>query len=240
MPSTNADGGAARDESQTVDASTDPVLQADGLTVRRGDDTVLDGLSLTVAPTERCLIQGPSGAGKTTLFSVLGLLEPPDEGTLSVGGQDTADMAERQRARIRRDVVGIVFQDFQLVPDLTAWENARLPQEHAGSRDDEWLATLFERLEIVDCRDASPATLSGGEQQRVAVARALANRPAVVLADEPTGQLDPEAAGRVLDLLDSLQEEAATALIVVSHDRSLVSRFQTVYRLSDGQLHHGA
>lgn len=237
VPSTNARGNA--NGRQTSGASSDPVVQADGLVVRRGDDAVLDGLSLTVARNERCLIQGPSGAGKTTLFSVLGLLEPPDEGTLTIGDQDTADMGERQRARLRRDAVGIVFQDFQLVPDLTAWENASLPQEHTGSRDDEWLDTLFERLEIADCRDDYPATLSGGEQQRVAVARALANRPAVVLADEPTGQLDPEASERVLDLLDSLQEEADTALVVVSHDRSLVPRFQTVYRLVDGRLGDG-
>lgn len=236
MPSTNAGGGAPSDGRQTSGASSDPVVQADGLVVRRGDDAVLDGLSLTVARNERCLIQGPSGAGKTTLFSVLGLLEPPDKGRLVIGEQDTADMDERQRARLRRNTVGIVFQDFQLVPDLTAWENASLPQEHTGSRDDEWLDTLFERLEIADCREAYPATLSGGEQQRVAVARALANRPAVVLADEPTGQLDPEASERVLDLLDSLQEEADTALVVVSHDRSLVPRFQTVYRLVDGRL----
>jgi len=215
---------------------TDPILDATGLRLTRGDRTVLDGVSLSVAPGERVLIQGESGAGKTTLFSVLGLLERPDEGELVVGGRLTSELSEGDRARLRRDTLGYVYQDFRLVPDLTARENAALPQDHAGDRDEDWLDELFARLAIHDVADRRPATLSGGEKQRVATARALANRPDVVLADEPTGQLDPESATALLDLLCSLQVELDTALVTVSHDRSLLDRFEHVFALRDGVL----
>jgi putative ABC transport system ATP-binding protein len=211
-------------------------LDAEDITVRRGDRRILDGLSLSVAPGERLLIQGESGAGKTTLFSVLGLLERPDRGRLVVAGRDANALSERERAGLRRDTLGYVYQDFRLVPDLTARENAALPQDHAGERDEAWLDDLFERLGIADVADRRPATLSGGEKQRVATARALANRPDVVLADEPTGQLDPDSAASLLDLLCSLRADLDTALVVVSHDRSLLDRFERVLVIEDGSL----
>ena len=215
---------------------TDPVLAAQDVTVTRGGEAVLDGISIAVTPDERVLVQGESGAGKTTLFSVLGLLEPPDKGTVTVDGRDVSDLPERELARLRRSVLGYVYQDFKLVPDLTARENAALPQDHAGDRDGAWLDELFDRLDISDVADRRPAALSGGEKQRVATARALANRPKVVLADEPTGQLDPDTADRLLDLLCSLQDDLGTALVVVSHDRSLVDRFGRRLVLADGSL----
>ena len=215
---------------------TDPALDAEDITVRRGDRRILDDLSLSVAPGERLLIRGESGAGKTTLFSVLGLLERPDRGRLVVAGRDANALSERERAGLRRDTLGYVYQDFRLVPDLTARENAALPQDHAGERDEAWLDNLFEHLGIADVADRRPATLSGGEKQRVATARALANRPDVVLADEPTGQLDPDSAASLLDLLCSLRADLDTALVVVSHDRSLPDRFERVLILEDGSL----
>lgn len=215
---------------------TDPILDADGLTVIRGERAVLDDLSLSVEAGERVLVQGESGAGKSTLFSVLGLLERPDSGDLVVAGRDTDGLSERERAHLRRDTLGFVYQDFRLVPDLTARENAALPQDHAGERDEDWLDDLFANLDISDVADRLPATLSGGEKQRVATARALANRPDVVLADEPTGQLDPDSAASLLDLLCSLQAELETALVVVSHDRSLLDRFERVLVLREGLL----
>lgn len=213
-----------------------PALEAVDVSVTRGSTHVLDGVDLAIDQGERLLIRGSSGAGKSTLFAVLALLEPPSSGHVYVDGDDTATLSERQRARIRRDHLGIVFQDFQLVPDLTAWENAALPQDHGGDRDEEWLQEVFDYLDITDLSAQYPATLSGGEKQRVAIARALANRPKVILADEPTGQLDPETTSRVLDLLISVQQEYDTGLAVVSHDNQLTERFETVYRLSDQTL----
>ncbi|WP_226010843.1 ABC transporter ATP-binding protein [Halomicrobium salinisoli] len=214
----------------------EPVLRAADLVVERGDDRILDGLSLSISAGDRILVRGPSGAGKTTLFQVLGLLATPDGGDLYVDGRAASGLSERRRAALRRTRVGLVFQDFQLVEDLTAWENARLPQEHANDVDEAWLADLFEALAIGDRRAQYPDALSGGERQRVAIARALANRPSVVLADEPTGQLDPDTAERVLDLLLSVQDEADAALAVISHDRGLTGRFADVYELSDGGI----
>ncbi|WP_254840915.1 ABC transporter ATP-binding protein [Natronomonas marina] len=217
-------------------SSTEPVLRAVDLGVRRGDRRVLDDLSFSIPPGERALIRGESGAGKTTLFEVLGLLLPPTDGSLYVDDTDAASLSERERSRLRRETVGVVFQEFQLVPDLTAWENAALPGNHDGSPDEAWLETLFEWLDIADRRDQYPATLSGGEKQRVAIARALVNRPDVVLADEPTGQLDPDTAESVLELLFELQADTDTALVVVSHDSGLESQFERRYELTGGEL----
>jgi putative ABC transport system ATP-binding protein len=211
---------------------TESILEARDVSLVRGDTRILDSVSLSVEPKERVLIQGESGAGKTTLFQLLGLLEPPTSGTIRIDGTDATELGERQRARLRRDEIGFVFQDFQLVPDLTAWENARLPQEHRSGDDatgTKWLETVFEELDITDLKEQYPASLSGGERQRVAIARALANRPSIVLADEPTGQLDPDTTEQVLDLLFKVHADAAAALVVISHDERLADRFPAGY-----------
>ncbi|GGK66723.1 ABC transporter ATP-binding protein [Haloarcula sebkhae] len=215
---------------------TDPVLVGSELCVTRRGTKILDGVSLTVGSDAAMLVQGPSGAGKSTLFNVLGLLEPPSSGRLEVDGRDASTLSERQRARLRRTTLGFVFQDFQLIGDLTARENASLPQEHAGDRDPGWLDTLFERLGIAGLEHQYPATLSGGEKQRVAIARALANRPEIVLADEPTGQLDPDTAESVLNLLFSMKESTETALVVISHDPQLAQRFDERLFIRGGTL----
>lgn len=215
---------------------TQPVLEAEAVRVVRGGRPVLDGVSLSVESGGRLLVRGPSGAGKTTLFRVLGLLEPPTDGTVCVEGTDAGALSERGRARLRRESVGVVFQEFRLIPDLTARENAAVPQAHAGDRDPAWLDDLFDALGLADLADRYPATLSGGEKQRVAVARALANRPAAVLADEPTGQLDPETGRRVLDLLATLQRETGAALVATSHDPVVADAFERTVRLEDGRL----
>lgn len=214
----------------------DAVLTADALSVQRGGQPILDELSLSIPAGSRTLVRGPSGAGKTTLFSMLGLLDTPDAGRVVVNGTDASSLSERRRARLRRDAIGFVFQDFQLIPDLTARENAQLPQTHGGDRDDTWVDDLFDALAITDRADRYPATLSGGEKQRVAIARALANRPDVVLADEPTGQLDPETTDRVMELLVALHASADTALVTISHDPALESMFDRLVTLRDGHL----
>jgi len=213
-----------------------PALDAVDLSVRRGAEAVIDGIDLGIDRGDRVLIRGTSGAGKSTLFAVLALLDTPDGGQLFVDGRDAATLPERERAALRREHVGIVFQDFQLVPDLTARENAALPQDHTGKRDTDWLDELFAHLDIADVARQYPATLSGGERQRVAIARALANRPAVVLADEPTGQLDPETAEDVLDLLVSAQRAFGAGIAVISHDDRVGPRFDRRYELEDGTL----
>ncbi|MDG5760432.1 ABC transporter ATP-binding protein [Natronococcus sp. A-GB1] len=214
----------------------EPVLAAADVSVRRGSQPILEALSLAIPAGSRTLVRGPSGAGKSTLFSVLGLLEPPDSGRVLVDGTDASGLSERRRARLRRDAIGFVFQDFQLVPDLTVRENALLPQHHGGDRDEAWVDELLETLAVADRADRYPATLSGGEKQRVAIARALANRPDVVLADEPTGQLDPETTERVAGLLVDVQESAGTALVTISHDPSLEGLFDRTVTLRDGRL----
>lgn len=215
---------------------TSKLLQADGLCIHRGNQSILEDVSVTISRNSSTLIQGPSGSGKTTLFNVLGLLDPPSGGTLVIDDSDVSESSERTRARIRRETVGFVFQDFRLIGDLTARENAAVPQEHQGQRDEAWLDTLFEALDITDLADQYPATLSGGEKQRVAIARALANKPDLIFADEPTGQLDPQTANQVLDLLFDLRDRTEMALVVISHDRRLADRFDRVLLLDDGAL----
>ena len=227
--------GDGRDRTHRADRDRDHVLRARDLTVVRGDRRVLDGASLAIPRGSATLIQGRSGAGKTTLFEVLGLLSTPSSGTVEIEGRDAATLPEHKRAGVRRETVGFVFQDFRLVDDLTARENARLPQEHAGDVNEAWLDALFDRLGLEAVADAEPPALSGGEKQRVAIARALANRPAVVLADEPTGQLDPETTDDVLDLLVAARDDD-TALVVISHDPRLADRFDRTLVLDDGEL----
>lgn len=215
---------------------TEPVLVAEDISVRRRDVTILEQVSLSVPAGSRLLIQGPSGAGKTTLFTVLGLLDEPTEGVVRIEGTDATALSEREQTRLRRDRIGFVFQDFQLIPTLTARENALLPQTHRQNGDEAWVDELLDVLGVSDRADHLPATLSGGEKQRVAIARALANRPDVVLADEPTGQLDPVTTERVASLLLDVQESAGTALVTISHDPALEPLHERTRTLRDGRL----
>lgn len=215
---------------------TEPILEASHITVRRNDRLILDDISISIPPEARQLIQGKSGAGKTTLFHIFGLLDVPTTGDLFIEGTDVNTLSKRERAELRRDTIGIIFQDFQLVPDLTALENAALPQEHSGSVDEAWLHTLFTKLDMADRATHYPATLSGGEKQRVSIARALANKPSIILADEPTGQLDPKTAENVMDLLFSLQADTGTALVVVSHDVGIADKFPKTSYIKNGRL----
>lgn len=212
------------------------LLVGEDLSVVRAGQVILDSVSISLTNGETVLVQGPSGAGKTTLFHVLGLLKPFTSGRLEFDGTDVTSLSERTLSKVRREDIGVVFQEFRLVPDLTAWENASLPQQHTGETDEHWLQTLFRRLEIDGLRDQYPATLSGGEKQRVAIARALANHPRLLLVDEPTGQLDKSTSDRVMDLLFEVHDMTDTTLCCISHDQSMADRFPQRYLLRDGEL----
>ncbi len=198
--------------------------------------TVLADVSLSVGPGETCAIVGPSGSGKTTLLGLSAGLDLPTSGTIRLAGHDLGALDEDARARIRNEHVGFVFQNFQLLPTLTALENVLVPIELRGGASPRTAAAeLLARVGLGDRLDHYPVQLSGGEQQRVALARAFINRPQLLFADEPTGNLDGDTAQRVADMLFELNRTAGTALILVSHDLELAGRCGQVVRLRNGR-----
>ncbi|MDY6848659.1 MAG: ABC transporter ATP-binding protein [Thermodesulfobacteriota bacterium] len=202
-----------------------------------GRVNILRGVDLEVARGETLSIVGPSGAGKTTLLMAVSGLERATAGHIRVAGVDLAGLDEDELARFRREHVGIVFQSFHLVPTMTALENAALPLEFAGVQDAQPRA--LEALNAVGLQervDHFPGQLSGGEQQRVALARAFVANPSLILADEPTGNLDLETGERVMDLLFRLQAEQGTTLILVTHDERLSARCTRRLQMVDGRL----
>ncbi len=199
--------------------------------------TILNGLSLVVNPGESLAILGASGCGKSTLLGLLAGLDSASAGEIELDGQRIDNLDEDQRARVRRGAVGFVFQNFQLLPALTALENVMLPLELANEpRAREEALLLLERVGLGQRDDHYPRHLSGGEQQRVAIARAFASRPRVLFADEPTGNLDPATGERVIELLFELNAEQGTTLILVTHDSHLARRCQRRLELREGTL----
>jgi len=197
----------------------------------------LDGVSLSVDAGEFVGIAGPSGSGKSTLLHLLAALDTPTSGTVTLSGQETTDLSEAERTRFRRDQVGIVFQRFHLLPALTAQQNVAMPLLERGIGKSERRARAAELLETVGLGDRlehRPAELSGGEQQRVAVARSLTSEPSLLIADEPTGELDSAAGSTVLDLLEEVADDRA--VIVASHDQAVLDRADRVVRLRDGKV----
>lgn len=198
---------------------------------------VLAGVDLAIADGETVAIVGPSGSGKTTLLVLLAGLERPDAGTIEFDGVDIGGLDGDALADLRRDRVGIVFQFFHLVPSLTALGNVALPIEIAGGEQARDRALrLLERVGLADRADHYPSQLSGGEQQRVAIARALVHSPNILLADEPTGNLDMHTGADIIDLLFQLNAESGSTMVMVTHDNEVARRCQRVYRLSDGRL----
>jgi ABC-type lipoprotein export system ATPase subunit len=223
-------------------AGTEPVLQLTSIrkTYARGDEQVqvLIDLDFTLHGGEFVVVTGPSGAGKSTLLHIAGGLDAPDGGTVAVTGRDVWSMGSGARAAFRRRNLGFVFQFFNLVPMLTATENVSLPlvldgvpARSADARAEELLA----RVGLGDRARHRPAELSGGQMQRVAVARALAARPAIVLADEPTGNLDSQSSCEVLDLLRSLADEDGAAVVMVTHDQAAASYGSRQLHMVDGR-----
>ena len=210
------------------------------LTSAAGEVNILRGISLAVDQGEAVGIIGPSGGGKSTMMMVIAGLERVSSGQVETAGIDLGQMDEDELALFRRDNVGIVFQDFHLIPTMSALENVAVPLEFAGiedayerARDRLAAVGLDHRLEHY------PGQLSGGEQQRVALARAFAPRPAILLADEPTGNLDGKTGQVVMDLLFELHDTAGTTLMLISHDRLLAERCDRIITLTDGKITDG-
>ncbi len=206
---------------------------------RSGDNSlaVLRDVSFSIPQGAFVAIVGPSGSGKTTLLGLLAGLDAPSRGQVILDEADMTAMDEDQRAKLRGEKVGFVFQSFQLIPTLTALENVQVPLELRGDRGAaERARDLLRRVGLGDRLDHFPTQLSGGEQQRVAIARAFANEPRILFADEPTGNLDSDTGARIVELLESLNRESATTIVLVTHDLNLAARAQRIIRISDGRV----
>lgn len=198
--------------------------------------TVLHDISFSLDDGGFLAILGPSGSGKSTLLGLLAGLDLPRRGRILLDGEDITTMGEDERAVLRARKIGFVFQSFNLIPTLTAAENIAVPLELRGEDGTGAAADLLDRVGLGDRGHHYPAQLSGGEQQRVALARAFSNRPRILFADEPTGNLDTVTGARVIDLMDSLNAEFGTTLVLVTHDPELATRARRTLRLTDGRI----
>jgi putative ABC transport system ATP-binding protein len=199
----------------------------------------VDGLNLSISAGEFVAICGPSGCGKSTLLNLVAAIDRPDSGELQVAGRILADLSSAEVDEFRRSVVGLIFQLHNLLPDLTAIENVQVPMlgtNRPVRRRRQRAHELLERVGLADRARALPTVLSGGERQRIAIARALANEPRILLADEPTGALDSKNGERLLDLLDELQRDDGTTLVVVTHDPQIAERADRVLHMLDGRI----
>jgi putative ABC transport system ATP-binding protein len=202
--------------------------------------TVLDGVSLDVGPGEVCVITGPSGSGKSTLLGLIAGLDRPTAGSVAIDGVALAPLDEDALARFRRDTLGYVFQAYHLIPTLTAWENVAVPLELGAVPDAAGAARrLLTEVGLADRAEHYPVQLSGGEQQRVAIARAIALGPKLLLADEPTGNLDSATGAAIIDLLLRLRRERGATLVLVTHDEALAKHADRVVALRDGRVVNG-
>jgi putative ABC transport system ATP-binding protein len=207
------------------------------LTSRAGPVEILRNVSLRVEPGQSLAIVGPSGSGKTSLLMVMAGLEHATRGGVTVAGHDLTGLSEDELALMRGAEIGIVFQSFHLVPTMTALENVALPLEFAGAADAFTTAReLLQEVGLGPRIDHFPAQLSGGEQQRVAIARALSRKPKLILADEPTGNLDGSTGKQVVDLLFGLQRRREATLVLVTHDEKLADACERTIRMADGRI----
>lgn len=193
----------------------------------------LTAINLHVEKGEFAAVIGRSGSGKTTLLNMIGALDMPTTGSIFIDGNDISRMKDKERTMLRRKEIGFIFQSYELLPVLTVEENIGFPQI---GKDEEYINGLMQELELLDKRGQYPFELSGGQKQRVAVARALVNHPSLILADEPTGNLDSKTEKIVMDLLHRLVKEYNTTLILITHNEKLTQNADHVYRLEDGAL----
>jgi len=217
------------------------VLSTHGITKQvsspEGTLTILSDVSFTINAGETIAVVGPSGAGKSTLLALLAGLDLPTSGHVVLNGANLSELDEDGRARVRADSVGFVFQSFHLVPSLNALENVMLPLELAGGQDARKASLeIIDKVGLADRWSHYPSQLSGGEKQRVAIARAFATQPAVLFADEPTGNLDSGTGSNIMELMFELNRNSATTLVLVTHDRNLAERCDRVLSLDAGRL----
>lgn len=196
----------------------------------------LDGVDLELQAGEFVALLGPSGSGKSTLIHLSAGIDDPDSGSIHLHGRDLADCSAKERARLRRRDVGLVFQFFHLLPALTVRENVELPVLLDGRRDATETDALLDAVDLADRADHLPSELSGGQMQRAAIARALVTKPSLVLADEPTGNLDSVSGAAVLDVLERNVREAGAGMLMVTHDQAVARRADRVVRLRDGKF----
>ena len=227
--------------SEKAHQSAAPVIMLDearlALSSAEGMVEILRGISLSIEAGETVGVLGPSGAGKTSLLMIMAGLESLTGGSISLAENDITAMGEDALAALRRDQVGIVFQAFRLIPSMTALQNVAVPMELAGRRDsDEMAATALEAVGLGHRKTHLPDQMSGGEQQRVAIARAIATRPRILLADEPTGNLDSGTSEKVIATLFEATKSAGAALVLVTHDADLAERCERVLTIEDGRI----
>ncbi|WP_318568661.1 ABC transporter ATP-binding protein [Salinigranum marinum] len=223
-------------------ATRDPVVRGDGVVkeYETGGQLIraLKGLDFRIEPADFVAVVGPSGSGKSTLLNLLGLLDVPTDGQVQVRGDPVETFSDGERTRKRKELIGFVFQSFYLIPTLTALENVEMPRmlDRTPKATRERATELLEQVGLGERVDHYPDELSGGQKQRVAIARSLINDPAVVLADEPTGNLDRDTGDRILDLFDRLRADEDVAVVTVTHDEYVADSADRVVELVDGEL----
>jgi putative ABC transport system ATP-binding protein len=223
-------------------SSAEPIIETHNLhktyRVGRVDVPALRGVDLTVKRGEFLAIVGPSGSGKSTLFHIIGGLTPPTSGQVKVDGNDLAALSDAGRTRLRKRTVGFVFQKFNLLPNLTARSNIAVARYIAGtgSKSEPQFEEVLRLLGIADRLDHKPAALSGGEQQRIAIARAIVNHPAILLADEPTGNLDTENSKAVLEILRGLNERLGQTILMITHNPEAAAYGHAIVHMRDGRI----
>jgi putative ABC transport system ATP-binding protein len=213
-------------------SSSAPMLSVQGLSKRYAGLSVFQGVTLALAAGEFVALLGESGVGKSTLLNCIAGLDAADEGDVRIGGTDLATLGDDARARLRREHLGFVFQAFHVLPHLTVAENVSLPLRLLGRHDDARVAGVLAAVGLAELGRRLPAQLSGGQLQRVAIARAVVHAPGLILADEPTGNLDPQTAERVLDLLRTQVRQSGAACLLVTHSAAAASRADRVLRLT--------